>query len=347
MKSLTKERIPMADWVKAFAIYLVVVSHTAIARPVAHWAFMVEIPLFFFMSGYLFRFRSNPSFSAFAKKRFRQIIIPYITINTVTYLFWLLATRRFNADNAAIPAWQPLVGIITCRSTLLHHNATMYFFTALFNIEILYYLLFRKRNFSARCLITLLLAMLGAADYYLSPSELPFSISHTLVGIVFYSLGYELRCSGVINTFMNSHSTEGILTKAFAATVFFAASLLLMHITGPLNLQKRIYDIYPLYFVEALLAVFSVITVLSIPSSLPQIIRQISANTLCICGYHLLVFTLIKGFMIYIAGIPPTILDSRILPNILFSLAAMLICLCFAIIIKSLNKETKRFSFFL
>lgn len=218
----------MADWVKAFAIYLVVVSHTAIARPVAHWAFMVEIPLFFFMSGYLFRFRSNPSFSAFAKKRFRQIIIPYITINTVTYLFWLLATRRFNTDNAAIPAWQPLVGIITCRSTLLHHNATMYFFTALFNIEILYYLLFRKRNFSARCLITLLLAMLGAADYYLSPSELPFSISHTLVGIVFYSLGYELRCSGVINTFMNSHSTEGILTKAFAATVFFAASLLLM-----------------------------------------------------------------------------------------------------------------------
>ena len=60
MKSLTKERIPMADWVKAFAIYLVVVSHTAIARPVANWAFMVEIPLFFFMSGYLFRFRSNP-----------------------------------------------------------------------------------------------------------------------------------------------------------------------------------------------------------------------------------------------------------------------------------------------
>ena len=92
----------MADWVKAFAIYLVVVSHTAIARPVAHWAFMVEIPLFFFMSGYLFRFRSTPSFNAFAKKRFRQIIIPYITINTVTYLFWLLATRRFNADNAAI-----------------------------------------------------------------------------------------------------------------------------------------------------------------------------------------------------------------------------------------------------
>ena len=189
--------------------------------------------------------------------------------------------------------------------------------------------------------------MLGAADYYLSPSEQPFSISHTLVGIVFYSLGYELRCSGVINTFMNSHSTEGILTKAFAATAFFAASLLLMHLTGPLNLQKRIYGIYPLYFVEALLAIFSVITVLSIPSSLPQIIRQISANTLCICGYHLLVFTLIKGFMIYIAGIPPTILDSRILPNILFSLAAMLICLCFAIIIKSLNKETKRFSFFL
>ena len=39
----------MADWAKALAIYLVVMSHTTISRPIANWAFMVEIPLFFFM----------------------------------------------------------------------------------------------------------------------------------------------------------------------------------------------------------------------------------------------------------------------------------------------------------
>ena len=60
----------MADWAKALAIYLVVMSHTTISRPIANWAFMVEIPLFFFMSGFLFRFDRHPIFKVFVIKRF-------------------------------------------------------------------------------------------------------------------------------------------------------------------------------------------------------------------------------------------------------------------------------------
>lgn len=89
----------MADWAKALAIYLVVMSHTTISRPIANWAFMVEIPLFFFMSGFLFRFDRHPIFKVFAIKRFRQIIIPYVTINIVTYLFWLIVARHYGADS--------------------------------------------------------------------------------------------------------------------------------------------------------------------------------------------------------------------------------------------------------
>lgn len=315
----------MADWVKAIAIYLVVMSHTAIARPVANWAFMVEIPLFFFMSGYLFRFDRNPSFGDFAKKRFRQIMVPYVTINIVTYMFWLLVARHFGAD-----------------STLMTHNATMYFFTTLFNIEILFYLLFRGRKIAARAFLILVFVVLGGIDYYLNPAALPFSVSHTLTGIVFYSIGYETRNSRVFSTFMNNRSARAESAKLILAGVLFVVSLLLFSVTGAVNLQRRAYSVYPLYFIETAVAIYSILMLFSIPSVVPRIIRQVSANTLWLCGYHLLVFTLLKGVLVYIMGVDLGKLDGALLPNVLFSLAALLFCLCATIIIRRYWRRNRR-----
>ena len=329
----------MADWAKALAIYLVVMSHTTISRPIANWAFMVEIPLFFFMSGFLFSFDRHPIFKDFAIKRFRQIIIPYVTINIVTYLFWLIVARHYGADsNNNISIWQPLISLLTANSPGMEHNATMYFFTTLFNIEIVYYILFKHKGRIARILTTLLFVTLGGIDYYLNSVELPFSISHTLVGIVFYSLGCETRNSKTINTFMSNNATKGVTVRIFIAILLFAVSLILLRITGAVNLQKREYAFYPFYFIETTIAIFSVVMLFSATSTVPRLIKQISANTLWICGYHLLTFTLLKGLLVYVLGIDISKLESTIMPNIFFSLVALFVCLYTTLFIKAASR---------
>lgn len=336
------QRIYMADWAKAAAICLVIMSHTAIARPVAEYAFMVEIPLFFFLSGYLFRFDRNPKFGGFLKKRFRQIMVPYFTINAVTYLFWLLVARHFGADAASpVSPWEPLLGIVLSDSTMMPHNATMYFFTTLFNIEIAYYLLFKGRKPLVRLLLTLLILLLGAADYRFIPSPIPFSVSHAIVGTVFYSLGNETRRSRVIHTLFNSRSARAYGLKILAAVLLFAFAAAMMHFTGALNLQKREYSVYPLYFVVTLAAIFAVLLLCSLPRKLPHAIRLVSENTLWLCGYHLLVFTLLKGVMLYGFGIRADRLTGTIMPNILFALAAMAVCLCATLLIKRIYRKGK------
>lgn len=338
MENHTKIRINMADWAKAVAIYLVILSHTAVARPIANYAFMVEIPLFFFMSGYLFRFERNPQFKPFFKKRFRQIMVPYFSINAVTYLFWLLVGRHYGADSSiGIPAWKPLVGILTGDSSLLYHNATMYFFTTLFNVEILFYIIFRGRRFSARIAVTLLFAVLGGIDYYYNPIVIPFSISHTLVAMVFYSIGHEMRSCRVFNNFINSHSVANAVVKLSMALVLFSVSIILFKITGAVNLQKREFSFYPLYFAETFVAISFIATVCSIPSALPVVIKKISTNTLWLCGYHLMIFTFIKGFLVFVLRMDISMLDNSILPNILFSLSALAICLCGIKILRSIR----------
>ena len=55
--------------------------------PLKNWIYVFHMPLFFFLSGYLFRFDRHPNFMPFVRRRFRQLMCPYIVINLVTFAF--------------------------------------------------------------------------------------------------------------------------------------------------------------------------------------------------------------------------------------------------------------------
>ena len=134
---------------------------------------------------------------------------------------------------------------------------------------------------------------------------------------------------------MTKSGAKAVVVRIFIAILLFAVSLILLRITGAVNLQKREYAFYPLYFIETTIAIFSVIMLFSATSTVPRLIKQISANTLWICGYHLLTFTLLKGLLVYVLGIDICKLESTIMPNIFFSLAALFVCLYTTLFIKA------------
>ena len=59
-------------------------------------------------------------------------------------------------------------------------------------------------------------------------------------------------------------------------------------------------------------------------------VQVIARNTLSICAFHLIVFAVLKGIMLYILGLSPEILTGTFLPNALFALLSMVICLFIA-----------------
>lgn len=71
-------RINWIDYAKAFAIYAVLVIHTHCDASVTKICNAIALPLFFFISGYLFSFEHHKTFRPFLYKRFRQLIIPYL-----------------------------------------------------------------------------------------------------------------------------------------------------------------------------------------------------------------------------------------------------------------------------
>jgi fucose 4-O-acetylase-like acetyltransferase len=60
------------------------------------------------------------------------------------------------------------------------------------------------------------------------------------------------------------------------------------------------------------------------------LVQTIARNTLPICAFHLIVFAVIKGIMLYLLGLSPDILSGTFLPNALFALLSMAVCLLVA-----------------
>ena len=82
----TKIRKAWIDALRALAILLVVYGHRARTLPYLAFANPIKMPLFFALSGYLFKIREGGD-KAFFKKLFTSLIVPWLCLGLVPLLF--------------------------------------------------------------------------------------------------------------------------------------------------------------------------------------------------------------------------------------------------------------------
>ena len=58
-----------------------------------------------------------------------------------------------------------------------------------------------------------------------------------------------------------------------------------------------------------------------------KLVQAVARNTLIICALHLIVFAGLKGVMLYVFKVEPSILTGTFFPNVIFALISMVICL--------------------
>lgn len=77
-----KERLNYIDYMKTSGIYLIVLGHM-FPCPGTNFIYSFSVPLFFFISGFLFY--QSDSFNTFLRKNFYSLIIPLIHQLYFTY----------------------------------------------------------------------------------------------------------------------------------------------------------------------------------------------------------------------------------------------------------------------
>lgn len=230
-----KERCKYMDIFRAFGIILMVMGHINFGKLFDHFIHAFHMPMFFFVSGFFFK-KSDLSFFAFVKKKAKSLLIPYVFIGISAYLSYIV----FNGFSL-----KPLMYIFCFNTVNVPNAGAIWFLTALFLTDIIYFFLSRK---GLRILI-IPLVLIGSFADTLLPLPLPFALSASFVGLGLYFFG-EL-CA------MHREKFSKAISKGLRVSLPLAVlCTVLIFLNGGINMRQGVYSFIPLFWVNTLLAIF-------------------------------------------------------------------------------------------
>lgn len=183
-----KERIHTIDLLRGIAIFLVVFGHITHIQTLRTYIWGWHIPIFFFISGFLFKRQKFACFCDFFKSRIKSIVLPYVVFYLVTLVYWILIERHSRGVDVSIDS--QLMGLVygTYDLRYMMFNGALWFIPCLFSIEILYW--FISKCINRVCRFGVLIICYAVGLYLINRVPwLPWGVCAAFIGVVFYGLG--------------------------------------------------------------------------------------------------------------------------------------------------------------
>lgn len=271
------KRIDWIDMAKGYGMLAVIIAHIC-SGPLHTWIYTFHMPLFFFLSGYVFSNKDN--FDLFIKKKARSLLIPYFTLGIPMVAFKVLFSlyqKTFTVDSS----------IELIRNFVFQKRLwTLWYIACLFFLNIIFYVItkFAKNNVS-KAIIVIGMTLLGLVYYKSGGKPLPWNIDVCFTAIPFFFVGYVLK--------LNKEATEKVLSKKFISVSLFFIFGLINVVFGYLNIRTtgtglEMFDseyANPFFtYISAFSGIFAVIIFSKFFSFKP--IRYIGENSLVYYAWH-------------------------------------------------------------
>lgn len=186
------QRLSYIDIAKGIGILLVVWAHILLVGFSHRVIYAFHMPLFFLISGMLFKRDKYVGFADFFKKRAKRLLVPFAIYSVVTWLIWALF--RFVRHDAVVSYWDPLLQTVIAKGSgaYMVHNSALWFIPCLFATEIIYFAISRykviiKLSISICCAaISFMLGYCFADNWWFL---LPWNFDAALIAVLFYCIG--------------------------------------------------------------------------------------------------------------------------------------------------------------
>lgn len=218
------QRIDFVDLVKGICIILVVMSHVGGIFDMMDYHSMIDcfrMPLYFFISGIFFK--SYEGFIGFLKRKLNKLFIPFLFFYFSSFfLMYLLSV--VHPSSFKLPVQFTELLYVFQGHELIRYNPPIWFLLALFNCNILFYLIhyFRDKHISLMFLLTLLI---GIAGFFLGKYQivLPCYMDVAMAALPFYVGGFWIRR---YNFFLYPHRFDR------AIPIIIVVCLIIMYFTA-------------------------------------------------------------------------------------------------------------------
>lgn len=281
---------------KAIGILAVVWGHTG--STTSAYMYLFHMPLFFFISGYLYHPKLEKSWLKFCAEKGKRLLVPYlfylclITFSQVLYNY--LKLGYFYSDTSTID-------LLLGGNHLTGYYGVFWFVTCMFFVQIIYDLLSRKLNRPMLFVsIGLLYFVTWIESRYFSNIFIPFDADVALFAICFFFVGNLFKKYDVINK-------RGLLLK-ISALVSSSVIMVLIIIYGrrislfTVNMKYRDYSILGLNIIVPLaFAIMLVLLSILIVNYIP-VVRQalgiLGQGSMVIMYLHVSGLSLFKGVVL-------------------------------------------------
>ena len=304
--NITKnKRIDWIDTAKGIGIILVTFTH---AYPYAFtgWLFPPLMPLFFFLSGYLFNY--NTSFSIFIKKRIKTLLVPYLFLGIIVVLGYAIQFKQFNLDSLLN---------LTISFVFQQRFLNIWFLPCLFLLNIIAYFIMKiSDNNYFLLFISLISFLVGSVYYKYSNASLYWNLDICLMALPYFLIGYVNKKNNIVDKYLTNNKSYLIfifllLVQTIAWYINYSHGYGLDMFTGE-------YGISVATFIHSLAGIFWII-ILSIKCK-SEYIKYIGKNSILYYMLHqFVIFPIIQYIFekIHLETYLNTIFNSNLIETML------------------------------
>ncbi|MDD4248349.1 MAG: acyltransferase family protein [Methanosarcina sp.] len=332
-------RLRWIDTLKGIAIILVVVGHLSIYDDLGLYIYSFHMPLFFFISGYLFNMKKYKDVPMkFLQNKAKTLLLPYLSFTAISYLFYITCDFLLRIYQ---PAFQietmlgkglffNLNNIFFIQKELI--NTPLWFLVCLFTTETLFYFI-SKRFYKSKYNVFFYIVILSFVGYICSSYSsirLPWELDIAFTAIVFYATGF----------YFHKYYDELFFKKGIHIfLILFIMNLLIGFQNQRVNMLGLVYNNYILFYLSAFSGIL-VYFYLDQKIGSFKILEYYGKNSLIILGMHYLIISILKYSLIFSQKILLLSIDQ----NIVFLLTLIGF---FVLIVPIINIINKKFSFLL
>lgn len=323
-----QKRFDYIDIAKGLGMLTVIWGH--ISGGVTNiFVYSFHMPLFFFLSGLVFREDRYPSFKEFAKRKAKTLIIPYLIFSFLTWLIWVAYNVVFHKSVTSYI--NPLIQTIIAQGSggFLIHNVPLWFVSCLLLTEFIYYFISKQGKDIVTVVSCIVLAvvsfMMEKCSAVFDFTLLPWSIGVAFSAMAFYTGGNLIMKHKLIDIIRGKCRDKAFLS--WTSLVLMTVGLIILApLNGHISMGHEQYNNRLLFYFNGFLGcfcvlLFSILTEQMFTRKELSWIKWIGVNSL----YLMLIENPIKGFVVTFLGRLIKLSDDAVSQSFLWSMVAFVV----------------------
>lgn len=297
------KRINWIDQAKGIGILLVVIGHMNIPQELSKIIFSFHMPLFFFISGYLYNEKKySVNFENVFYSKLKSLVWPFITFT----IFYLILSVFIN-QKSIIQSFDYVDFFKGNRSL----NTPLWFLTALFSTEIIFSQIIRFFNTRKAIFLILLIIIIGFFNAIFWRYIFFLNIDIALVTILFFLVGWLFK----------KYNWGKLIFKKGRTLLYIIIAAIILLLTSLTNEKINILEnIYGNLILMLLAVIFGISLTILLAKQILNfkflriVFEYLGKNSLIILGVHII----LAPFVVSIFGQMPFRLDRVLSLGLIF-----------------------------